>query len=89
MINLLDPGQKSHLLMCHANLLQKIWTIVISVLLLLLFLLESESFSSEIKLFESQLTRSCFTHTLRCDEYRQEDATPFPNVLLTSFETIV
>ncbi|XP_029655539.1 uncharacterized protein LOC115229305 [Octopus sinensis] len=39
-----------------------------------------KAFRKKLILFESQLTRSCFTHFSRCDKYRQEAATPFPNL---------
>ena len=39
-----------------------------------------KAFHQKLPLLESQLTRSCFTHFSRCDKYRQEAATPFPNL---------
>jgi len=39
-----------------------------------------KAFRQNLTLFESQLARSCFTHFSRCDKYRQEAATPFPNL---------
>ena len=39
-----------------------------------------KAFLQKLTLFESQLGRSCSTHFSRCDKYRQEAATPFPNL---------
>ena len=39
-----------------------------------------KAFRQKVTLVESQLARSCCTHFSRCDKYRQEAATPFPNL---------